>query len=144
MRCGGKPRRNRRGGCHHRYIKGYDTPEEIATSYDISIAEVHTALAYAFSHPEEMRDIEARNQSLYEEHASNRIVSDETSCGPAINLLADGNIETEWQQTLRDDGHNSVRVVDSEALGVGATDSDVLAVGTPRGPCVSGGRLIRF
>ena len=63
---------------YQRYVDGDDTPEEIATSYDISIAEVHAALAYAFSHPEEMRAIEARNQSVYEEQAANRLVPDET------------------------------------------------------------------
>ena len=39
---------------------------------------VHAALAYAFSHPEEMRAIEARNQSVYEEQEANRLVPDET------------------------------------------------------------------
>jgi len=79
---GGDPRiEGHRIGVYHvyqRYVDGDDTPEEIATSYDISIAEVHAALAYAFSHPEEMRAIEARNQSVYEEQAANRLVPDET------------------------------------------------------------------
>jgi predicted nuclease of predicted toxin-antitoxin system len=47
-----------------------------------------------------------------------------------MDLLADENIETEWIQALRDDGHDVVRVVDAEDLGVSATDSDVLAVAT--------------
>ena len=64
---------------YQRYVDGDDTPEEIAASYDISIAEIHAALAYAFSHAEEMRSIEARNQSMYEEHAANRLVPDETN-----------------------------------------------------------------
>jgi len=64
---------------YQRYVDGDDTPEGIATSYDISVAEVHAALAYAFSHPEEMRTIETRNQSMYEEHAPNRLVPDETT-----------------------------------------------------------------
>ncbi|WP_318570609.1 DUF433 domain-containing protein [Salinigranum marinum] len=63
---------------YQRYVDGDDTPEEIATSYDISVVEVHAALAYAFSHPEEMRAIEARNQPMYEEKAANRLVPDET------------------------------------------------------------------
>ncbi len=79
---GGNPRiEGHRIGVYHvyqRYVDGEDTPEAIATSYDISVAEVHAALAYAFSHPEEMRDIDARNQSLYEEHAATRLVPDET------------------------------------------------------------------
>jgi predicted nuclease of predicted toxin-antitoxin system len=44
-----------------------------------------------------------------------------------MELLADENIETEWIQALRDDGHDIVRVVDIENLGVSATDPDVLA-----------------
>lgn len=47
-----------------------------------------------------------------------------------MELLADENIETEWIQALRDDGHDVVRVVDVEDLGVSATDPDVLAVAT--------------
>lgn len=62
---------------YQRYVEGDETPEEIAISYDISIAEVHTALAYAFSNPEEMREIEARNQALYDEDAANRVTPDD-------------------------------------------------------------------
>lgn len=47
-----------------------------------------------------------------------------------MDLLADENIQTEWIQALRDDGHDIIRVVDSEELGVSATDPDVLAVAT--------------
>lgn len=79
---GGDPRiEGRRIGVLHvyeRYVDGDDTPEKIATSYDISVAEVHAALAYAFSHPDEMRSIEARNQSMYERNTANRLVPDET------------------------------------------------------------------
>jgi uncharacterized protein (DUF433 family) len=64
---------------YQRYVKADDTPEEITTSYGISVADVHAALTYAFSHPEEMRTIEARNQSVYEELAANRLVPDETT-----------------------------------------------------------------
>lgn len=67
---GGDPRiENHRIGVYHvyqRYVEGSDTPEEIATSYDLSVAEVHAALAYAFSNPDEMREIEARNRALYD------------------------------------------------------------------------------
>ena len=31
-----------------------------------------------------------------------------------MELLSDENIETEWRQILRDDGHGVVRVVDVE------------------------------
>ena len=78
---GGDPRiEGHRIGVYHvyqRYVEGDDTPEEIATAYEISVAEVHTALAYAFSNSEEMREIEARNQSLYEEATANRVVPDD-------------------------------------------------------------------
>lgn len=49
-----------------------------------------------------------------------------------MDLLADENIETEWVQALRDDGHNVNRVVDIEELEVSATDPTVLAVATQR------------
>lgn len=49
-----------------------------------------------------------------------------------MDLLADENVETEWVQALRDDGHNVVRVVHIEELGVSATDSDVLRVAIQR------------
>ena len=62
---------------YQRYVEGDETPEAIATSYDISIAEVHAALAYAFSNPDEMRDIEARNQALYDEDVANRVTPDD-------------------------------------------------------------------
>lgn len=78
---GGDPRiENHRIGVYHvyqRYVEGDDSPEEIATSYDLSVAEVHAALAYAFSNPEEMREIEARNRALYEED-DDRVVPDES------------------------------------------------------------------
>ncbi|MFD1570446.1 DUF433 domain-containing protein [Halorubrum laminariae] len=74
---GGDPRiEDRRIGVYQvyqRYVEGDETPEAIASSYDISVAEVHAALAYAFSNPEEMREIEARNQAVSEETAATRI-----------------------------------------------------------------------
>lgn len=45
-----------------------------------------------------------------------------------MKLLADENVETEWIRALRDDGHDIVRVVDIDELGIGASDPDVLAV----------------
>lgn len=80
---GGDPRlEGRRIGVYHiyqRYVDGDETPEEIAASYGISIAEVHTALAYAFSNPDELRAIEKRNQERYEKSASNRVVPDDSA-----------------------------------------------------------------
>jgi uncharacterized protein (DUF433 family) len=68
---GGDPRiEGTRIGVAHiyrRYVDGGDTPEEIAAGYDISVAAVHAALAYAFGHPRQMRDLEARDRAAYEE-----------------------------------------------------------------------------
>ena len=49
-----------------------------------------------------------------------------------MDLLADENVETEWVQALRDDGHDVSRVVDIEELGASATDPNVLAGATQR------------
>lgn len=80
---GGDPRiEGHRIGVYHvyqRYVDGGETPEEIAAGYDISIAEVHTALAYAFSNSEELRGIENRNLELYEQNAANRVVPSESA-----------------------------------------------------------------
>ena len=80
---GGDPRlEDRRIGVYHvykKYVEGGETAEAIATSYNISVAEVHAALAYAFNNPDEMREIEARARAASERSSSNRIVPDETS-----------------------------------------------------------------
>ena len=39
-----------------------------------------------------------------------------------MDLLADENVGTEWIQALDDDGHDVVRVVDVDDLGVSASD----------------------
>ena len=49
-----------------------------------------------------------------------------------MELLADENVETEWVQALRDDGHDVVRVVDIEELGVSATDPNGLMAAAQR------------
>lgn len=78
---GGDPRIDgHRIGVFHiyqRHVEGDETPEEIAADYGISIGEVYAALAYAFSNPDEMRDIEARNEALYQEVDENRVVPDD-------------------------------------------------------------------
>lgn len=79
---GSRPRiENHRIGVYHiyqRYVEGNETPEEIAASHDISSAEVHTALAYMFSNPDEMHAIEAQNQKQYEETAATRVSPNES------------------------------------------------------------------
>ena len=52
---------------NRRYVDGDDSPEEIAAGYNISVAAVHAALAYAFGNPRRMRAIEARRRAAYEE-----------------------------------------------------------------------------
>jgi uncharacterized protein (DUF433 family) len=68
---GGDPRiEGTRVGVAHvyrRYVDADDSPEAIAASYDLSVAAVHAALAYAFGNPRQMREIEARNRAAYEE-----------------------------------------------------------------------------
>lgn len=78
---GGDPRiEESRIGVYHvyqRYVEADDSPEAIATSLDISVADVHAALAYAFSNPDEIREIEARNRELYEADSTNHLVPDD-------------------------------------------------------------------
>lgn len=62
---------------YQRYVEGSETPEEIATSYGLSVAEVHAALAYAFHNSDEMRDIESRNKAHYRRREASRIVPDD-------------------------------------------------------------------
>lgn len=62
---------------YQRSVEGDETPEEIATDYGISLGDVHAVLAYAFSNLDEMRDIEGRNETIYEEGAVNRVVPDD-------------------------------------------------------------------
>ena len=68
---GGDPRiEGTRIGVAHvyqRYVEGDDTPEEIATGYDTSVAAVHAALAYAFANPEEMEAIRAAERQTRED-----------------------------------------------------------------------------
>lgn len=74
---GGDPRiEGHRIGVYHvyqQYVSEDETPEAIAESYDISVAEVHAALAYAFHNPEQIREIEARKQRIAEETRENRL-----------------------------------------------------------------------
>ena len=49
-----------------------------------------------------------------------------------MELLADENVDTEWVQALGDDGHDVLRVVDIEELGVSATDPNILTAAAER------------
>jgi uncharacterized protein (DUF433 family) len=78
---GGDPRLDgtRIGVVHiyRRYETG-ESPEEIAASYDdVSVADVHTALAYAFDNPGTLRAIEARSREMTERIREDRPVDPE-------------------------------------------------------------------
>jgi len=63
---GGDPRiEGTRVGVAHvyrRYVEGEGSPTDIASGYDIPLAAVHAALAYAFANPREMDAIAERNR----------------------------------------------------------------------------------
>lgn len=67
---GGDPRiEGTRVGVAHvyrRYVEGEDSPTEIASGYDVSVAAVHAALAYGFANPDEMAAISDRNRATRE------------------------------------------------------------------------------
>lgn len=65
---GGDPRiEGRRIGVfdvYHRYVEGGEPPESISDAYDLTVAEVHAALAYAFHNADEMRSIADRDREV--------------------------------------------------------------------------------
>lgn len=67
---GGDPRiEGTRIGVHtvyERYTRGDADPERIAADYDLSLAAVHAALAYAYANVDEMRAVERRTAELRE------------------------------------------------------------------------------
>lgn len=67
---GGDPRiEGHRIGVYHvyrRHVEGGETPDALAADYDLSLAEVHAALAYAFANDDEMRSIAARDRDRRE------------------------------------------------------------------------------
>ena len=52
------------------------TPEFVADQLDISLSEVHTALAYYYDNPEEMDSIRERNERLEDELADQALTPD--------------------------------------------------------------------
>lgn len=52
------------------------TPEFVADQLDISLSEVHTALAYYYDNPEEMDAIRERNERLEDELADRTLTPD--------------------------------------------------------------------
>ena len=55
-------------------VRDDGSPEYVADQLDVSLAEVHTALAYYYDHPEEMREIRCRHEQQ-EERLESRSVS---------------------------------------------------------------------
>lgn len=78
---GGDPRiEGHRIGVYHvyqQYVDGDKSPEEIAASYDLSVAEIHAALAYAFNNPATIQAIEERRRTAAEQTAGDRLVPDD-------------------------------------------------------------------
>lgn len=75
---GGDPRLDgtRIGVLHiyRRYESG-EIPEEIAASYDdVSVADVHAALAYAFDNPQQLREMNRRDRETIDRIRENRSV----------------------------------------------------------------------
>lgn len=78
---GGAPRLagTRVGVVHvYRQYQNGSSPEEVASSYDgVSVADVHSALAFVFDNPEQIRDLEATAQAAIEEIREQRPVDPE-------------------------------------------------------------------
>jgi uncharacterized protein (DUF433 family) len=68
---GGAPRiEGRRIGVHHiakRVLDAGESPEQVAADYDLDIADVYRALVYYYDHANEMREIQAKRQSVPDE-----------------------------------------------------------------------------
>lgn len=59
------------------YAKTEHSPEEIADQLDLTLAEVHAALAYYYDHPEEMASVRGRREELSEELADRSFAPEE-------------------------------------------------------------------
>jgi len=70
---GGAPRiEGRRIGVHHvakRVIDAGDSPEQVAADYDLDIADIYRALVYYYDHAEEMRRVQAEQQTVSDERS---------------------------------------------------------------------------
>ena len=73
---GGKPRiEGRRISVLHvvDQIQSGRTPEEVTTQFDLTLGEVHTALAYYYEHPKEMRELREEIAERVREHREEAI-----------------------------------------------------------------------
>lgn len=59
-------------------IDGGDPPAEVADQLDISLSEVHLALAYYYDNPEEMADVRERHHKLMDEAREDALEPPET------------------------------------------------------------------
>jgi uncharacterized protein (DUF433 family) len=73
--CGGKPRiAGKRFTVQHVYVLHKQlrlTPEEIANDYDVTLAAVFAALAFAFDHREEIEESIRKDDVFFEEAKRN-------------------------------------------------------------------------
>ena len=58
-------------------IQSGRTPEEVTTQFDLTLGEVHTALAYYYEHPEEMRELRKGIAERVREHREGAITGPE-------------------------------------------------------------------
>jgi len=61
------------------YTEGGGSPEYIADQLDLSLAEVHAALAYYYDHGDEMEGIRERRDYLEEDLAERSLAPDEVT-----------------------------------------------------------------
>ncbi|EMA36747.1 DUF433 domain-containing protein [Halococcus hamelinensis] len=59
-------------------VRNDESPAYVADQLDISLAEVHTALAYYYEHPDEIREIRSRHEKQ-EQQLESRSVSPPTA-----------------------------------------------------------------
>lgn len=60
-------------------IDGSQTPADVADQLDLSLADVHLALAYYYAHPDEMAAVRERLQELMREAREQAIDPPETT-----------------------------------------------------------------
>lgn len=56
-----------------------DTPEEIADQLSLSLADVHTALAYYYEHPDEMAAIREHQDAVIDDLAERSLAPEEAA-----------------------------------------------------------------
>ena len=59
------------------YAVAGDAPEEIADQLDLSLAEVHAALAYYYDHPDEMEAVRSHRAAVVDDLADRSMAPEE-------------------------------------------------------------------